>query len=896
MTIRTDFTIDYEVSPRIITIATPSVEVTLQDLHDTLTTAEDDIISEGATHPNLILSSGKEDLGGGTLVGITSELQDCQLTFQDRTTIFDTAAVTTPDATGVSLVDSASTFESDLVTAGMLLMNTTDNSHATILEVVSETELRTQPLGGGSDNQYDTSDGINIFKIWQCKVTGGNLVAVDSLGAELSSVFQSFGTQIVVSSSSSATLQELTDIQHSSFDGSVHVNVETGVAGTDYPTGNTENPVDNLTDAAAINVVRGFNQYSIEKSTTITNVASWVDATFIGKSIIDTVIDVDAGVSLDKAEFFNCSLEGTLGDTTIMQRCFLGETNPLLDVQGVIEDCSIGPSPLTLGGANTTTVRLVRCNGAGEDTSPPTLNGNGDGPKLDIQDYSGALKLINKTGAAFWDLHLDGELTIDSTCTNGVIRVLGAGNLTDSSGAGCTIIDQMLKPEQVSEMWKLQGLERGNPMTVTTADRTVADQSISLALTGDGTTTQTVTRQTDQTVTLDIPLTADLLDDSDTAATPTFARASTGTYLNSSTGFVTTALANAARFELGGLLIEEARTNICLQSEDFTTTWVTDTESLVDANATTAPDGTTTADRHKDDNGGGTGTASISQGITTATSTAYVYSMYFKADQNDWAYLAVQGFTGLAISAFFDLTNGVVGATTGADNTSEFIKDVGNGWFRCGIGFTSHASETVGNLLFYIATANANNTTTLSDDSSIFGWGSQLELGDTPTSYIPTITIAVTRSADFLSYNDDTAIVDALGSAIATITPNGTAVRNSVIANVSDQLVGPMYLLDNTTQDAASGDGTTVNAVAMTLVDNTESKVAARWSTADNELQVIADGTAATASAYDNVFTRTAGTLYICSDSTGNHINGNIKSVKIYNVDRGTAQLQVDTG
>lgn len=174
-------------------------------------------------------------------------------------------------------------------------------------------------------------------------------------------------------------------------------------------------------------------------------------------------------------------------------------------------------------------------------------------------------------------------------------------------------------------------------------------------------------------------------------------------------------------------------------------------------------------------------------------------------------------------------------------------------------------------------------------------WGGQLEVSSFMSSYIPTTTIAVTRSADFLSYNDEI-VVDALGSMIASIKPNTASVRNAVVVNITDQLVGPLYLLDNTTQEAATGDGTTVNSVALTLVDNVESKIASRWSTADDELEVIADGVAAGVSVYDDAFTRTAGTLYIGSDSTGNHINGNIKSVKIYNVDRGTAQLQVDTG
>ena len=40
MSFRADITIDWSLSPRIITVAAPSVEVSMQDLYDTLRTLE----------------------------------------------------------------------------------------------------------------------------------------------------------------------------------------------------------------------------------------------------------------------------------------------------------------------------------------------------------------------------------------------------------------------------------------------------------------------------------------------------------------------------------------------------------------------------------------------------------------------------------------------------------------------------------------------------------------------------------------------------------------------------------------------------------------------------------------------------------------------------------------
>jgi len=82
MAVRTDLTVDWEASPRIITIADPSTEITIQDLHDSLTSIEQS--PEGIDRLKLIDSAGKENLGGGVFVGITANLQNAQLAFEAR--------------------------------------------------------------------------------------------------------------------------------------------------------------------------------------------------------------------------------------------------------------------------------------------------------------------------------------------------------------------------------------------------------------------------------------------------------------------------------------------------------------------------------------------------------------------------------------------------------------------------------------------------------------------------------------------------------------------------------------------------------------------------------------------------------------------------------------------
>ena len=82
MTIRSDLTVNWEASPRIITIAAPSTEITIQDLLDTCRDLESQPSAMDDDH--LIDGSGKEFLGGTTYVGLTVTLNNTVLAFEAR--------------------------------------------------------------------------------------------------------------------------------------------------------------------------------------------------------------------------------------------------------------------------------------------------------------------------------------------------------------------------------------------------------------------------------------------------------------------------------------------------------------------------------------------------------------------------------------------------------------------------------------------------------------------------------------------------------------------------------------------------------------------------------------------------------------------------------------------
>jgi hypothetical protein len=285
------------------------------------------------------------------------------------------------------------------------------------------------------------------------------------------------------------------------------------------------------------------------------------------------------------------------------------------------------------------------------------------------------------------------------------------------------------------------------------------------------------------------------------ASLVTFTRASDGTFVDSA-GVIQTAATDVPRFDHNpttgeslGLLVEEQRTNLLLRSEEFETSW-TASEATVTANQIDAPNGTTTADLYT--TSGSTGVEHyVTQVFTAASSTNYTASVYVKAGTGSafgLQYRVAGAWVGGNVLTSFNLSTQV--ATIDSGTATASITPVGNGWFRCRITATS--SVAGGSPQFRIATGDGSGT--------IYAWGAQLEAGAFPTSYIPTTTAAVTRSADVASigssafsswYRQDEGTVFGSYKGIANIEGGGT--RRLIEIGVSGAATNRMILGYNST-------------------------------------------------------------------------------------------------
>jgi hypothetical protein len=176
--------------------------------------------------------------------------------------------------------------------------------------------------------------------------------------------------------------------------------------------------------------------------------------------------------------------------------------------------------------------------------------------------------------------------------------------------------------------------------------------------------------------------------------------------------------------------------NLAFQSQTLGTDWQVN-QASISSNATTAPDGTSTAEKLIES--GGTITPilySNSQFPTLISGLTYTVSFYGKAAERNWIYIETSIST--VKTVWFDLTNGVVG--TEEAGTVGTITSVGSGWYRCSLTFTTDA--TGGYLVFGIADADNDKSLFGDGTSGLYIWGVQLNRGPIATPYLATTTAA----------------------------------------------------------------------------------------------------------------------------------------------------------
>jgi hypothetical protein len=198
------------------------------------------------------------------------------------------------------------------------------------------------------------------------------------------------------------------------------------------------------------------------------------------------------------------------------------------------------------------------------------------------------------------------------------------------------------------------------------------------------------------------------------------------------------------------LLLEGARTNLCLRSQELDNASWTKVDTTITADSIASPDGGTNADLATEGTLGTavlvTSTATISAGATVTA------SVFVKRGNTDW--LRIQAGSASPVvngaNTWINTATGALGTTAAVgtgSGVSATVQALPNGWYRVTLTYT--VTVVVASLMV-VNSANADNSTTRVNNATYYAWGGQIEEASFASSYIPTTTAAATRASDLV--------------------------------------------------------------------------------------------------------------------------------------------------
>ena len=220
-----------------------------------------------------------------------------------------------------------------------------------------------------------------------------------------------------------------------------------------------------------------------------------------------------------------------------------------------------------------------------------------------------------------------------------------------------------------------------------------------------------------------------------------FSRASSATVVNQS-GLIETVGSGEPRIDFlgntkGALKLEPQRTNYLPYSNKFTS-WSSTNSTLIE-NAIVSPDGTLNATKITDNSV--SGNHRVITNTTTPSSGNATYSIFVKKGTMKQCFLNMFS-NGTIANVSVDLENGSISSGTGV---SQSIESYGNDWYK--VSITGVLADTNTYVYMYMKQIGAY----VGAEDNMFMYGAQLEVGNYPTSIIPTSGSAVTRVADTCS-------------------------------------------------------------------------------------------------------------------------------------------------
>lgn len=258
----------------------------------------------------------------------------------------------------------------------------------------------------------------------------GNLYSEDGSSPYMS-VVGSYNVMVInaVSSLVDSTVQQLPEIEQSSFNDVVTLDVNNGIAGTSYPIGTSLSPVNNLTDAKAIASVRGFSTINLLSDLVVQTGESIDELTIQSDNWLS--VTIEPNVTSDNTEFKRVSLYGELGGFwNIVNDCWVYDITNFCGWLRGGSFVNIELAPYTIDSAGQSFFDNVL---PMYPNIPATLKMNTD-TSVSFTNSSDVYKITNMTSGSVLSMGIGrGVLIVDSTCIGGDVIVTGLGEVINES-------------------------------------------------------------------------------------------------------------------------------------------------------------------------------------------------------------------------------------------------------------------------------------------------------------------------------------------------------------------------------------------------------------------------------------------------------------------------------
>lgn len=391
-----------------------------------------------------------------------------------------------------------------------------------------------------------------------------------------------------------------------------------------------------------------------------------------------------------------------------------------------------------------------------------------------------------------------------------------------------------------------------------------------------------------------------------TRGTPTldnrvvFSRATTATYMGAD-GYVKTAAINEPRFEYDvttkqclGLLMEEGRTNQLKYSEDFSQ-WAILSNFASTSASVLAPNGLIGC--KKVTNPTGLGVApSVRSDIVTITSGARVMAtVYAKAaERKNIRVMILDNATAtIGVGCYYDLAAGAEFGSafvgTGSTLTHNSITALPNGWYKIVLGGVCGTETNIKLWISIYDDAYSRIWGTGAVDTGFYLWAAQLEIGNYPTSYIPTTSSTVTRNIDIAYLSTDTSWFNAAEGTMFCEARTNNSVQGDILRMISLNEGATANRIETYISTAGSSahptqiSGSTVANGNSTFTSINTQPVKSAYAYKANDFSWVSDGSTSTSGASSGaipvVNRLSIGHSYALSSSS---LNGYVRKIAYY--------------